>query len=246
MEALRDNTPCAVINPRTGERIGSQYASEVWQSIIANAHATGDPGLVFIDRINADNPNPHLGQIESVNPCGEQPLLPYESCNLASINLAKMVCILAHNTPEVDWEKLARTVKTTVHMLDNVIDMNRYPLPEIEEMSKKTRRIGLGVMGWADMLIQMNIRYDSEEALALAEEVMGFIRKKHIMQPLHWRKVRGAYPAFDGITDVMHPYLMSQHSPNHHCSDRHHQHHCRLFQRDRAAVRAGLHPQRHG
>ena len=196
MEALRDNTPCAVINPRTGERIGSQYASEVWQSIIANAHATGDPGLVFIDRINADNPNPHLGDIESVNPCGEQPLLPYESCNLASINLAKMVCILAHNTPEVDWGKLARTVKTTVHMLDNVIDMNRYPLPEIEEMSKKTRRIGLGVMGWADMLIQLGIRYDSEEALALAEEVMGFIQRETHLASNQLGSKRGCYPAW--------------------------------------------------
>ena len=164
MEAMKGKYAYRIINPRTGECPRLEPSDEVWESIITNAHATGDPGLVFIDRINADNPNPHLGDIESVNPCGEQPLLPYESCNLASINLARHVMEDRVGVKHVAWPKLAKTVATTVHMLDNVIDMNRYPLPEIEEMSKKTRRIGLGVMGWADMLIQMNIRYDSESS----------------------------------------------------------------------------------
>ena len=126
------------------------------------AWKTGDPGLIFIDKINRDNPNPQLGRIESTNPCGEQPLLPYESCNLASVNLARMVRYGADG-PAIDWERLSRVVRTTVHLLDNVIDMNDYQIEEIEEMSKKTRRIGLGVMGLFDLLIQLGVRYDSEE-----------------------------------------------------------------------------------
>ena len=182
------------VNPHTDKLECQLYARQVFTKIVANAHATGDPGLIFIDRINADNPNPHLGEIESVNPCGEQPLLPYESCNLASINLAKMVFGSADTI--VDWPKLAKTVATTVHMLDNVIDMNRYPLPEIEEMSKKTRRIGLGVMGWADMLIKLGIRYDSEEALELAEQVMGFIQEETHSASNQLGAKRGCYPAW--------------------------------------------------
>ena len=188
MNMVQQNDPSALMslfNPRGGIDVhGVVNIMELWHSIVTNAHATGDPGLVFIDRINDDNPNPHLGQIESVNPCGEQPLLPYESCNLASINLAKHTYIDGAvfdgiGKTYVSWEKLARTVKTTVHMLDNVIDMNRYPLPEIEEMSKKTRRIGLGVMGWADMLIQMNIRYDSEGSLRTGGRGDGVYRSRN-------------------------------------------------------------------
>ena len=162
-------------DPTDGRITGSLNAQEVFDQMVRMAWLTGDPGLVFIDQINRGNPNPQLGTIESTNPCGEQPLLPYESCNLASINLGRMTTF-KNGLAELDEEKLDETVAMTVHMLDNVIDMNSYPLPEIEAMTKSTRRIGLGVMGLADMLIQMGIRYDSEEALGVTRAVMSRIR----------------------------------------------------------------------
>ena len=160
-----------LVNPRTGENAGKLNAREVFARMTELAWRTGDPGIVFLDRINRDNPNPQLGDIESTNPCGEQPLLPYESCNLGSLNLARMVRYTADDV-EIDWGRMAEVITTAVHMLDSVIDMNDYPIAEIAEMSRKTRRIGLGVMGWSDLLIQLGIRYDSEAALGLAREVM--------------------------------------------------------------------------
>ena len=165
------------INPRTGKIEGQQNAKEVFDLLAHMAWKTGDPGLVFIDRINRDNPNPQLGDIESTNPCGEQPLLPYESCNLASINLARMVQY-SDGDVAIDWPRLDRLIQVTVRLLDNVIDMNKYPIPEIEEMSKTTRRIGLGVMGFADLLVQLGVRHDSGEALEVASEVMSHIREE--------------------------------------------------------------------
>ncbi len=186
-----------LVNPRTGKTTGQLNARYVFDLMAELAWKTGDPGLVFMDRINRDNPNPQLGVIQSTNPCGEQPLLPYESCNLASINLARMV---KYNDDGVaiDWDRLDSLVRTTVHLLDNVIDMNRYPIREIEEMSKKTRRIGLGVMGFADLLIQLGIRYDSDEALQLADEVMGRIHRETHQASSDLTRERGPFPAWEG------------------------------------------------
>ena len=186
-----------LVNPRTGKVQGCLNAREVFQLLAEMAWKTGDPGIVFLDRINADNPTPQLGQIESTNPCGEQPLLPYESCNLGSVNLARMVRY-ADQGAEIDRDKLAGVIKTAVHMLDNVIDMNQYPIPDIEEMSKKTRRIGLGVMGFADLLIQLGIPYDSEEALEVADGLMAFIRDTTDRASVALAEVRGMFAACEG------------------------------------------------
>ena len=186
-----------LINPRTELVTGQLNAKYVFDLMAELAWKTGDPGMVFLDRINEDNPNPQLGTIESTNPCGEQPLLPYESCNLASINLARLVKCTADDVT-IDWERLAELVNTTVHLLDNVIDMNKYPLPQIEAMSKQTRRIGLGVMGFADLLIQLGIRYDSDEALQVAEEVMGRIKEETHRASSQLAETRGVFPAWGG------------------------------------------------
>ena len=186
-----------LINPRTGVVTKQLNAADVFKELVEMAWTTGDPGIIFLDRINRDNPNPQLGDIESTNPCGEQPLLPFESCNLGSLNLALMLKASSEGAI-IDWERLERTVDTAVHLLDNVVDMNNYPLPEIDEMSRKTRRIGLGVMGFADMLLQMGIPYASEEALEAAEQVMGFICEKTQEASAALASQRGCFPAWEG------------------------------------------------
>lgn len=186
-----------LVNPRTGEVTGRLNAKEVFDRLVAMAWQTGDPGIVFLDRINRDNPNPQLGCIESTNPCGEQPLLPFESCNLGSLNVARMVHYTGDDV-QIDWNRLARAVRTGVHLLDNVIDMNNYPIEEIEEMSKKTRRIGMGVMGFSDLLVQLGIRYDSEEALELGAEVMRRIQEETYRASEELAEKRGPFPAWEG------------------------------------------------
>ena len=186
-----------LVNPRTGDVTGQLNAREVFQEMVQMAWQTGDPGIVFLDRINRDNPNPQLGRIESTNPCGEQPLLPFESCNLGSLNVARMVKYTDGDVV-MDWDRLAGAVRTGVRMLDNVIDMNNYPLGEIEEMSKKTRRIGMGIMGFSDLLVQLGIRYDSDEALELGGQVMRRIQDETYKASMELAEKRGTFPAWEG------------------------------------------------
>ncbi|HCL26614.1 MAG TPA: ribonucleotide-diphosphate reductase subunit alpha [Dehalococcoidia bacterium] len=197
MERVKAGQEYDLINPRTGKIVGQRNAKEVFDLLTNMAWKTGDPGLIFLDVINRDNPNPQLGEIESTNPCGEQPLLPHESCNLASINVARMVTI-DNGDVAINWERLDETVNIAVHLLDNVIDMNDYPIPEIEEMSKKTRRIGLGVMGFSDLLIQLGIQYDSEEGLQTAEDVMRRIQEQTHQASSDLTLVRDSFPAWEG------------------------------------------------
>ena len=197
MERVRAGEEYDLISPRTGKATGQLKAREVFDHLVEMAWKTGDPGIVFLDRINDDNPTPELGQIESTNPCGEQPLLPYESCNLGSVNLARMVRYTDEGA-QIDWDRLGLVIKTAVHMLDNVIDMNRYPIPQIDEMSRKTRRIGLGVMGFADILVFLGIPYDSEEALRVGGEVMQFIKERTDAASVALAEVRGVFPAWEG------------------------------------------------
>ena len=185
-----------LVNPRTGRITGQLNAREVFERMTELAWRTGDPGIVFLDRINRDNPNPQLGDIESTNPCGEQPLLPYESCNLGSLNVARMVQYDGDDVA-IDWERMSEVIGTAVHMLDSVIDMNDYPIDEIADMSRRTRRIGLGVMGWSDLLIQMGVRYDSDEALELAERVMEFIQRETYRASEALAEARGPFPEWE-------------------------------------------------
>ncbi len=193
MKAVKKDEEYELINPRNKEVVKKVRARDMWNLIITMAWRTGDPGVVFIDEINRHNPTPQAGEMESTNPCGEQPLLAYESCNLGSINLAKMV-----KDSEIDWEKLERTINVAVKFLDNVIDVNKYPLREIEDITNANRKIGLGVMGFADMLVQLGVPYDSDEALKKGEEIMSFIKEKSHAASERLAQERGAFPNFRG------------------------------------------------
>jgi len=192
MKTLEEDGEYWLINPRNKEKVRKLKAKEVWNLMAKSAWESGDPGVIFIDEINRHNPTPEVGRIESTNPCGEQPLLPYESCNLGSINLSRMV-----EDGKINWEKLRETVRNAVHFLDNVIGVNKYPLKEIEEITKANRKIGLGVMGFADMLIKLGIRYDSEEALQLAEKIMKFIEEEAHKKSTEMGEERGSFPNFE-------------------------------------------------
>jgi ribonucleoside-diphosphate reductase alpha chain len=191
MEAVKSDGQFELVNPRNGEVTKTVSARQVFNLIVKMAWKNGEPGIIFLDRINRDNPTPEIGDIESTNPCGEQPLLPYESCNLGSINVSRMV-----KAGKIDYTHLKRTIWLAVHFLDNVIDKNNFPFLEMEKMTKGNRKIGLGVMGFADMLITLGIPYNSERALEIAEKVMRFISQESTKASTELAKKRGAFPNF--------------------------------------------------
>lgn len=197
MEAYINGTDYDLVNPQNGEVAGRMSAKKVFDMIVDGAWRNGEPGIVFIDKMNADNPTPHVGAIESTNPCGEVPLLSYEACNLGSINLGRMLKETS-NGLEVDWDLLAETTRTAIRFLDNVIAVNNYPLPQISEMVQNNRKIGLGVMGWADMLMKLGISYNSDEGTKLAGQVMEFIDYESKCESIELSKERGRFNNFKG------------------------------------------------
>jgi len=197
MAAARAGRSIDLVNPRSGRVVGKAGAADLLDQAALAAWRSGDPGMVFIDRINRDNPTPQLGRIEATNPCGEQPLLPYEACVLGSINLERFVGEQAGQAM-VDEAHLGAVVETAVHFLDNVIDATRYPLPEIERMCQGNRKIGLGVMGFADLLIRLGVPYDSEQALEVAERLMALISRRADEASAQLAEQRGAFPNYRG------------------------------------------------
>jgi len=193
MQAVENDEEYDLVNPRDKKRVGTLNARKVFNRIVNQAWENGEPGIIFLDRLNRDNPTPHIGEIESTNPCGEQPLLPYESCNLGSLNLGNFVTEAA-----IDWTRLKETVHRAVHFLDNVIEANKYPLQQIHDMTHANRKIGLGVMGWADMLILLGIPYNSADAVKLGKKVMKFINDEGHAASRELGKKRGSFPNFSG------------------------------------------------
>ncbi len=195
MDAIEKDKDFNLNNPKNGRPMKTLKARAIWNLILTMAWKNGEPGVIFIDTINKFNPTPQVGEIESTNPCGEQPLLPYESCNLGSINLSKFVV-----DGKINWEKLKIIIRTTVRFLDDVIDANTYPIPQIEQMTKNNRKIGLGVMGFAEMLVQLGIPYDSEEAIKIAEDVMKFITEEGRKMSSEIGREKGNFANFKGST----------------------------------------------
>jgi len=193
MAAVRDNADYHLINPRTGQPAGKRNARALFDLIAASAWRCGDPGLVFIDAVNRDNPTPQLGEIEATNPCGEQPLLPYESCNLGSINVSAFV-----DAGHFQWERFERIIPTAVHFLDNVCDVSRHPLPQVEQVTRGNRKIGLGVMGFAEALVKLSIPYDSAEGLAFGERLMQRLNDNAHTASVELARRRGSFAHLEG------------------------------------------------
>ncbi len=220
LECVENNWEYDLVNPRTNQATGRVSAREVFDLIVENAWKSGDPGIIFLDTINrgSSHPTPDLGSIEATNPCGEQPLLANEPCNLGSINFSLFVTGEL-TKGQVDWEELKKTVRLGVRFLDNVIDVNNYPLPEIELLAKTNRRIGLGVMGWAEMLVKVGIPYDSERAVGLARELMAFINQAAREASEELAQERGAFPNWKrSIFDSSGPHFRGQESRPRHCA----------------------------
>ncbi|MDD3013717.1 MAG: vitamin B12-dependent ribonucleotide reductase [Candidatus Gastranaerophilales bacterium] len=198
MEAVLKDEDYDLVHPNSKQVIQRLRAKEVFDVIVNHAWKNGEPGIVFLDNINKDNPTPKIGEIESTNPCGEVPLLPYEACNLGSLNVGNMIKYNQDEQPEVDWDRLEYVTKLTTHFLDNVITMNNFPLPQIEEMVRNNRKIGLGLMGWADLLMLLNIPYNSEEGINLAKQIMEFIDYHSKVKSIELAKERGKFANFEG------------------------------------------------
>jgi ribonucleoside-diphosphate reductase alpha chain len=193
MDAVKEDRPFSLLNPRTGREVKQVNAAQIFDLIVQSAWSTGEPGIIFLDALNRGNTVPHLGEVEATNPCGEQPLLPYESCNLGSLNLAKAV-----TGGQIDYPALREMVHGAVHFLDNVIDANHFPLDIIRQKTLETRKIGLGVMGFADMLLKLNIPYNTEEAVGVAEQVMAFIQQESKSAAAVLADQRGNFPTYPG------------------------------------------------
>jgi ribonucleoside-diphosphate reductase alpha chain len=196
MEKLKRSEDYDLIDPHSHQLVQKINTKDVFDLIVRQAHKNGEPGIIFIDKINLDNPTPKLGKMESTNPCGEQPLLPYESCDLGSINLA-VLYRKGNAHYEIDWDRLREVTRLGVHFLDNLIDVNKFPLPEIEKATTATRKIGLGIMGWASLLICLGIPYNSQEAVNLAEKVMSFILDAALKKSEELAKEKGVFPAYE-------------------------------------------------
>lgn len=197
MDAVKHDKPFDLIHPNSKKVVKTVRARDLMQQIVHSAWQTGEPGLVFIDRINAENVTPGVGQMEATNPCGEVPLLPYEACNLGSINLGNMVTGAPDTPPRIDWERFQTAINLGVHFLDNVIVQNSFPIPQIRGMVEGNRKIGLGLMGWADTLMKLGIPYDSDEAVGLAGQVMAFMNYHSKLKSLELARKRGRFAFFD-------------------------------------------------
>ncbi len=209
MHAVERDKEYELVNPRTKEKGKRVKARKVWKRIVEEAWKTGDPGIIFLDAINRANPTPALGKIEATNPCGEVPLLPFESCNLGSIDMAKFVEKAKENrkngwdkrrgygNKEIDWTQLGETVKLAIRFLDDVIDVNKYPLPQMETMAKGNRKVGLGVMGFADLLYELRTPYDSEEGVRWGEKLMAFVAREANKESERLAKQRGVFPNWE-------------------------------------------------
>ena len=199
MRAVRNGEEYDVVSPRTGQVVGREKSREIFAMIVEGAWKTGEPGVFFVDRANEHNPVPRLGSYEATNPCGEQPLLAYDVCNLGSINVGAFARDGHFERPEdgIDWDAFRRVAHLSTHFLDNVIDANRYPLDEIDDLAKKIRRVGLGIMGWADLLVRLGVRYDSDEGVALGRTVMAFIEEETRVASEKLAEARGVFPAWE-------------------------------------------------